>query len=228
MEQIVPVEAQRIIEQTMQKTYDGYIVSSQDAYTNAGEDLKSIKSKAKELNDLRMSLTRPLDESKKRIMEFFNKPIDFLTKAESSVKSAMLKFQQEQERIRREEERRLAEIQRQKAEELQRQAREAEERAAKLKTDKAKESAAAKAEELRTQAAVVESIAPVVESKFEQAAGISTREVWKFRIVDATKIPREYLIPDENYIGEMVRVTKGKKQIDGIEIYTETVIYARR
>lgn len=229
-EQIVPVEAQKAVAdtETMVKTYDNYIVQSQENYSGAGEDLRRIKGKAKELDDLRKSLTKPLDESKKRIMEFFNKPLEFLAKAESSVKTAMLRWQSEQERIRRAEEQRLAEIQRKAAEELQKQAVDAERKAATLKTEKGREAAQVRAEELKTKAETVATIIPVVESKVEKVAGITTKTVWKFRIVDAAKIPRNYLIPDEKAIGEMVRFTNGKKQIDGIEIYSEDVIIARR
>lgn len=229
-EQIIPVEVQKVVEQTeiMVKTYDNYLISTQETYANAGEDLRAIKSKSKELDDLRKSLTKPLDESKKRIMEFFNRPLDFLAKAESAVKSAMLKYQQAQEAIRRAEEKRLADIQRKAAEELERQAREAEEKAGKLKSAKAKEAAELKAKELREKAAVTEAIAPAVESKVEAVAGISTRTIWRFRIVDVNKIPREYMIPDEKLIDSFGKATRGQKKIEGVEFYSDEIISARR
>lgn len=49
---------------------------------------------------------------------------------------------------------------------------------------------------------------------------ISTREIWKFRIVDANKIPREYLQPNEVLIGSAVR--GGLRILDGVEIYSES------
>ncbi len=229
-EQIVPVEAQRVVEETeiMVKSYDNYIVANQENYNNAGESLKTIKAKFKEVDELRKSLTKPLDDSKKRIMELFGKPLDFLTKAESAVKSAMIKWQQEQERIRLAEEDRLAEIQRKAAAELERKAKEAEAKIANLKTAEARANAEAKAADLRKQAAETVAIAPAVVSKVEDVAGISTRKVWKFRIVDVNKIPREFLIPDEKLIGKMGEVTKGTKKIDGVEFYSENIIVSRR
>ena len=101
------------------------------------------------------------------------------------------------------------------------------ERAAGLKTDAAKEKAAIKAAELEAEAEAATAIEPVVESKVEDVAGISTRTNWKFKIVDELLIPREYLIPDEKYIGQIVRAGKGKKQIPGIEIYSENIIASR-
>lgn len=228
-EQIVPVEAQRVVEATevMVKTYDNYAIESSENYSGAGEHLKIIKSKAKELDNLRKSLTQPLDESKKRIMGFFKKPLEYLANAEAAVKSAMLKWQQKQEAIRRAEEQRLAEIQRKEAERLEREARAAEEKANKLKTEKAKAAAEERAKELREKAETVTSIAPAVESKVEEVNGISTKKIWKFRIVDVNKIPRKYMVPDEKLIGKMGRVTNGKEQIDGVEFYSEDVISAR-
>lgn len=229
-EQIVPVEAQRAIKETeiMVKTYDNYIVVSQDNYASAGRDLLLVKTKIKELDELRKSLTRPLDESKKRIMEFFNKPLDFLERTKTAIDEAAKKWLTEQERIRQAEENRLAEIQRKAAAELERKAKETEDKAATFKTAKAREAAEAKAAELREQAAETVSIAPVVESKVDAVVGMSTRKVWKFKIVDVNKIPREYLIPDEKLIGKMGEVTKGTRKIDGIEFYSEDIIVSRR
>lgn len=49
------------------------------------------------------------------------------------------------------------------------------------------------------------------------------REIWSFKIVDATKIPRQYLIPDEKAIGQVVRALKDKINIPGVKAYSEKV-----
>jgi hypothetical protein len=55
-----------------------------------------------------------------------------------------------------------------------------------------------------------------------KVAGIKARVNWKFRIVDANKIPREYLMPDDVKIGQMVRATKVVGEvIPGVEAYSE-------
>ncbi len=182
---------------------------------------------AKELSETRMSLTRPIEESKKKLIAFFKEPLDFLARAESAVKKAMIGWQTEQERLRREEEAKLADIQRQKAERLQQQADKATARAELLKTEKGKAAALANAEGLKAKAEATTAIAPVVESKVEEVSGISTRKAWKFEIVDKEKLPREYMIPDEKYIGQMVRATKGRKEIPGVRIYSEDIIASR-
>ncbi len=229
-EQIVPVEAQKAVEATevMVKTFDNYIVETQETYAKAGEDLLEIKSKIKELTELRLSLTRPIDESKKRVMEFFKKPLDFLENARNAVDNAARRWWNEQERLRQAEEQRLAEIQRKAAEELERQAREAEEKASKLKTSKAREAAEAKVKDLREKAAVTEAIVPVVESKVQDVAGVSMRDNWKFRILDVNLIPREYMIPDEKILSRMATATRGQQKIAGVEFYNEKIIVSRR
>lgn len=53
--------------------------------------------------------------------------------------------------------------------------------------------------------------------------GVSFRKVWKFRIVNADLIPREYLKVDEVKIGQVVRAMKDGTNIPGVEVYTELV-----
>lgn len=71
-------------------------------YSIAGNDLAAIKTKYKELNEMRLDMTRPLDESKKRILELFRKPLAALQLAEIHIKDQMLAFSA---RIKAEEER---------------------------------------------------------------------------------------------------------------------------
>lgn len=51
--------------------------------------------------------------------------------------------------------------------------------------------------------------------------GISTSDVYKWRIVDESKIPREYLIVNEKLINQMIKTTNGSFVIPGIEVYKE-------
>ena len=214
-EQIVSVEAQRKVSESTELAtrYENFAITTPEVYSGAGGDLKIVKSKIKELDELRKSLTKPLDESKKRIMEFFNKPLDILQKAESHIATAMLNWQREQEKLRQAEINRLAELQRKETERL-----------AKLAAAAEKRGDVAKAEEFQGRAAVVQAVVPQVAVKVEKIAGIQNRTNWKYRIVDVNKIPREYMIPNEVLIGQMARTTKGALKIDGIEIYSEESI----
>lgn len=201
----------------MMTGYQGYKIISNAAYTIAADDLKKIKGKMKELDDERKSMTVPLDESKKRIMEFFRKPLDYLTQAETLIKRAMLGYQQEQERIRREEEARILDRQRKEAEKLRERA---EAQAAKGNDEKAAA--------LQEKAAEKEMMTPVITSTVEKVAGIQTKTVWKFDIENEVLIPREYLVPDMTKIGQVVRATKGTLKIAGVRIYSEDTIASGR
>lgn len=228
--EIVSVEAQKKIAESTElaEQYRDFSITAPQGYANAGGVLKAVKGKAKELDDLRKSLTKPLDESKKRIMELFRTPLEVLAGVESAIKRAMINWQKEQEAIRLAEEKRLAEIQRKETERLEKEARLAEEKASKLKTEKAKLAAEEKAKDLREKAAAVSAIAPTVKSKVEAVQGVSTRKTWKCKVVDVDKIPREYLIPDAKLLNAIAAATKGTKVIPGVEFYSEDVMVTRR
>ena len=229
METIVPTEVQIQIAETkvMSDAYGNYTITNPEEYQGSAEDLRKIKSKAKELDGLRKSLTKPIDESKKRIMELFKEPLEYLTSAEACVKKAMISWQTEQEKIRQAEQTKLAEMQRKEEEKLRQQAAKEAAKAESLKTDAAKANAAAKAEELKAKAEAISSMTTTVESKVQEVSGVSTRKVWKFQITDVNEIPREYMIPDEKYIGQIIRASAGKKEITGIRIYSENVISSK-
>jgi hypothetical protein len=202
-------------------TVKGLTINNNQEYLNSGEFLKQVKTVSKLIDDSRKELTRPLDEAKKRVMEFFKEPLDQLLSAESMLKRAILDYQQEQERIRREEEQKA--IARAKAEE-ERKRRALEERAT-----KAEESGnTAKAELLRERADDVYVPTVVTAPTLEKVKGISTKKVWKFRVTDECKIPREYLVINEAMLGKMAQATQGKIPVPGVEFYQEDVLSAGR
>lgn len=57
--------------------------------------------------------------------------------------------------------------------------------------------------------------------------GLSVTQRWKFRIIDETKIPRDYMKPDEVKIGQVIRATKGKLSIPGIQAYPDDSLSTR-
>lgn len=244
MNELIPIEAQKAIDETtvLVKSYENFQIATAEIYTGAGEHLKRIKTKFKQLDNLRKSLTKPLDESKDRIIQLFSKPLNFLAKAESSIKSAMLSWQTEQERIRREEERKLQDAARKKEDALrvikteqervwrekeEAARKEAERLAAEGKAEEAAKArveadkAAAKANERAAQAQEICVPVPVLNSTVEKIAGIATRSIWKFRIVDVNKIPRQYMVPNEKMLGEIARTLKNSLTIEGVEFYSE-------
>lgn len=190
-----------------------YRVTTPAEYARAGDELKRIKATAKRLDEIRKSMTKPLDTAKRAILDFFREPEAKLQRAESGIKRAMLAYADEQERIRREEQR--------KAEEAARKQRE------KLEAQAAKAAAAGKiekAEELEQRAACV--VAPVIQREPPKVTGVATREVWRFEIVDASQVPREYTMPDEKKIGAVVRALKGDTNIPGVRVWAEKSLAA--
>lgn len=236
--------------QALAATAAGFAVRTADQYTAAGDELKRVKTAQKRLDDVRRSITRPIDAAKKAVMDLFREPEAKLAAAETGLKAAMVSYANEQERIRQEEQRRLEDIARREREKLAAQAAEAErkarekaeaerqaaeaaaaagrhEEAAKLAAKAAaiEERAASKADALQLRAATV--VAPVVQSEAPKVAGTSTREDWRFEITDPSAVPREYLLVDEAKLGRIVRALKADATIPGVRVYSVRVLAAR-
>jgi hypothetical protein len=110
--------------------------------------------------------------------------------------------------------------------EAERQKREAEEKAAEAR--KAAAEAEARERERAAQDAklAVDNVPKViVKPNIPAVAGTVSRRNWKFKVVDAAKLRREYLMPDEVKIGEDVRRIKDKDKAEaecpGIEVWAE-------
>ena len=74
------------------------------------------------------------------------------------------------------------------------------------------------AEELLNQPSFV---APVQAQTAPKIEGVATVDTWKFYVENPAQVPREYLIPDEKKIGQIVRAMKGAMQIPGVKIWVE-------
>lgn len=68
-------------------------------------------------------------------------------------------------------------------------------------------------------------VAPVVTlpKSTPTVAGLSFREVWKYRITNIDLLPKAYMVPDEARIGAVVRALKAQTDIPGIQVYSEKV-----
>jgi hypothetical protein len=118
-----------------------------------------------------------------------------------------------------EEARKAGDLKKRDADRLAKEAREEEERKRQQAAKEAQETAAA---------------VPQVEVKasIPTLQGTMSRRNWKFRIVDANKVPRAYLVVDESAVGQEVRRIENKESaeahkarvealIPGIEVYSE-------
>lgn len=197
---------------------DSVQIDNQDQYDNAAGVMREIKAHAKRLDETRKAMTRPLDEAKYRIMQFFRNPEEVLANAERAIRTAMIAFDRKrQEEI--EAARRLAEAH---ARELER----AEKERLALEAERAlAEGAAIKAMEAIAKAETLQVAAPVINAP--KTEGISYRTLWKARVVDFSKLADEFKLPNEKKLGELARSQKGANPPEGVEFYSEKVIAAR-
>jgi hypothetical protein len=189
-------------------------ILNQSLYEQAASFLKIVKERNNQLEELRKSLTRPLDESKKKIMDLFRIPQSYYQESESLTKKAMIKYEDDQERIRQDQERRLqAEAEKKRLDALKK-ADEARANGNDLKADKYESKAAAV-------------VAPVLAARVNGVQGIARKKVWKFKVVDEKLIPREFLCVDETKLGNFARSMKGTMPVAGVEFYEEDTLAAR-
>jgi hypothetical protein len=196
-------------------------ITNVEQYTAVGSWLKDTKAKKKRFEDERMGMTRPLDASKKRIMDWFARPIALLDEAEKSMKRAMLKYTEEERRRAEEEEARQRRIAK---EEADRRAEVLRQEAEKATAEGDEEGA----QRLIEKAAEVPISTPMVRAEVPKVRGISVSKVWKYRIVDETLIPRRFLVVDKEALGQYARATKGQDPVAGVEFYSEDAMSASR
>lgn len=191
-----------------------FAVTTHAQYEEAAKLLGKVKGYGKRLTEIRLGMTRPLDESKRKIMALFADPLERLEGAERQLKRALQVFEGEQERIRREEQRKADEAADKERRRLEAQAEKA---AQKGNTEKA----------VQLQEKASMTVAPVVSGPPPTAPGISSRANWKFEVTDPALIPREYLQPDLQKIGAVVRALKGDAAIAGVRVFAEKITNAR-
>jgi hypothetical protein len=212
------MEANEIQERalTVPEQAKAIIIITNEDYTRAGEILLTIKDIRKEIDATFDPIIKKAHEAHKEAVAQKKKIDAPLIEAEGIIKPRISDYLAEQERIRRAEENRLREIARKEEEE--RQLMEA--------------IAAEQAGETEEAAAIINEpvyVAPVVVPKsVPKIQGVSTQKRWTFRVVDPSKVPREYLAVDEQKIGAVVRALKDQCKINGVEVYSEDIVTAGR
>jgi hypothetical protein len=177
-------------------------VDGPEMYEVAGDELRSIVTRRKQIEELRLSITRPIDAAKARVMELFRGPTDRLGQAESLLRDEMTRYQREErekaEAARREAEAKAA-AERAEQERIAREAAEAQRKAAAeaeaarkagdAAAAKAAEEAAAaereRAEAAREQVELADIAPPTMIATIQpKAAGVATRKTWKHEVTD--------------------------------------------
>ncbi len=191
-------------------------IKSHADYARAGEIILTIKAIRKKITDTFKPIKQKMDAAKKEVLNQEQAADAPLKEAEAWLSPQIITWNQEQERIRQEEERKLREEARKREEEARLQAA--------VEAEQAGQSEVA---EDIMEAPVY--VPPVVLPKATpKVAGMSIRENWKFRIVNESLLPREFLSPDPVKIGAVVRSQKGSARIPGVEVWNEGTIAGRR
>lgn len=191
----------------------GYKIATVEQYEDGAGILRRVKAAQKKIEDTRTSITGPMNAALKRVNDFFREPAAQLTRIELSIKNAMTRYSDEQARLAREEQRKADEAAQRERDRLARQAAKA-----------AEAGKAGKAEQLQERASTV--VAPVIQREPPKVAGVTTRDVWKFEVVDEKAVPRKYCVVDESKIRRVVQALRGDANIPGVRVYSEKQVAA--
>lgn len=190
-------------------------IDSAVMYACADDELVAIKRKVKTLNDERMSITRPLDESKARTMAVYRRPLELLEQAQRLIERKMLEYKREQERQREAEQTRLEELARKERERIEAQAAKA-----------AEKGKIEKAETLRAEAAQIP-VAVVLPAALPKIAGQSVPKTYNAEVTDFVELVRHVaanpqfqglLLPNMPALNAQARSLKMAMQLPGVKV----------
>lgn len=202
-------------------------ITSQKIYDSCNVTLKQIKSGIKSLDDKRKELTKPINQSIKNINAMFKVPIRKLKGFEHLIKSKMLSWIQEIERIQREEQRKQEE-----AERKARQKKLAEEAEAMRKAEEARRTGnkeAAKKEEMKAflvSQKKIDEPSPAIYVPVSKGQGTYTVKSYQVEIVDNEMAIRslidmgmyEFLSIETGKLNKLVNLQDGKTLVKGIKV----------
>ena len=181
--------------------------------------MNTIAGRIKELNEIRLSITRPMDAAKKNVMALFKPAIQRLEQAEDEIKRSVTAYRREQER--------LAAKARREAEAKAEEERQALLAAAKDSNDEIKALALTE---------VAATIVPDAVDSPAKVAGATFIKRWKGRVVDLPAFLRfvadhpefaDCVTVNQAQINRLIAASKGKVQLNGVEAYEEESVQAR-
>lgn len=190
-----------------------YEVSDDAGASLAIEAGKNINAKLKVLEEQRKAITRPIDDAKAFVMELYKKPVSRLEMVQAVLKSAILRYRQDQEKKRIEAQRAAEE--RARAEEAARRA----ELAAIAEGELAAGRTIAAAAAIHQAENVV--VIPDRIEKPVMAQGTQLRSNWKHRVINPDEVPSQFKIPCEKTLAMIAKRDKDKAQVPGVEFYNE-------
>lgn len=185
------------------------VVRDNDSMAKANSFKVTIKGMIKEVDDFFKPFEEQAYKMHRSLTTRHKEIVDPLKEAEKMIITQVKGYLDEVEKVRAEAERRVREEAR----------RLAEERALQEAIELEKEGKTEEAE--RVIAEPVQVVMPTVKVDIPKVDMRGYAKRWKWRLVDITKVPREYLIVDEIKVNGIVRSMKDVTSIPGIEIYEE-------
>jgi len=162
------------------KWAEEFIVDSEPSFQVASTMMNELKQKAKDLDNARLEITRPIDDFKNQFTSAVKPALENYGQAVKVYTDRMRSFQRKRDEEEAKRQREAEAKLREGREKLEAEARKREEAAAKLKTVKAQQKALAEAETLRQTAAVIpESVALAPSLRSESS---SERDNWKAKV----------------------------------------------
>ncbi len=189
------------------------IINDQPDYENAVKMLRDIKEYRTKLDDIFKPIQQKTKEANQLALKNINAYKIPLDEAERIIRSSMGKYVAIEESKRHAKEERI----RKEAEEKEREL---------LKKDL--EECGLNKTEAKEEAEKMEVITPEITIEDNtKTVGISYMTKWRFTIEDISKIPAEYMMPDEKKIAGVIKAMKEHTNIPGIKIHSEKVPIVR-
>lgn len=199
------------------------VITSEPEYLAAAETVKELKARAKAIEEKRIELTAPLNQSLRRINELFKTPHATILAAVDRIGRAMIGYQDAQRRAKQEAERLAQEAARKEQQRIEALAMERAARA-EAKGD------TAKAEAILDAIPFVVPPQVVAVPEVPKIAGLAPRSYWKAEVVDfaalvtacaSGDVPLEAVLPNEKLLGQTARALKGALRWPGVRVYED-------
>ena len=191
-------------------------ITNQQTYEQAANFIVAIATLEKEIKDHHKPIKDAANKAHKEAVAAEKRLLDPLLEAKGIINRRLGAWTQEQERIRQEAERKARE-----------EAQKREEEARLKLAEEAAKQGATEETQMEILDTPIPMPQPVAAPTYRPISGVSGRTYWKWRIVDANQIPREYLMVDEMKINGIVRAMKQSTKIPGIEVYPDTGMTVR-
>jgi hypothetical protein len=219
------IQIRATAQELVAKSRTAVILTYQDL-SEATDLVKALKLRWKEAEDIRTSITGPINKGLDEINARFKTIKTPLEEAESMLKQKMLGFtQREEERARKEAaEKEAIRLEQEKKDRAAFEARQ-------------KEEAEQAADPMLDRAPVPESapavfvpsapIQPIVRKTTygQSGAAFTSKKAWDFSVVDLSKVPLEYMVLNETKVRAVVKA--GIREIPGLTIFEKAVASVR-